>query len=1003
MDLEEAEIEAFVTEVADRLQQYDDALLDFEGHSDDKELLNKIFRVAHTIKGNAGFVGLDNMVDLSHAVESLFAQLRDDLIRLEPGMAGLLLEAGDVLRKILAAFAENDPAATEIPVDALAGRIAAFLAGGESQQKAQAASQAAGEEADETASKETLFRIQIQLKSGTALPGARAYLLRRKIDEFGEIKSESPEVEQYDAADFTGALEFILLTAATQSDLEAGVRSLEIETISIEPAAADSTPAELSADDTVSETLFDVSDATGDSDTSKVAGNPNGASRDGGGASSSMRESLDALRVPVRKIDDLLNLVGELLSANSHYMALASEFRAKHGNRGLFVNFRENSEQLGRISAELQEKVMKVRMIPVGTVFSRFRRLVRDFNANHPEKSVTLNVRGEDTEVDKTQIDMIYDPLLHLVRNSIDHGIESREDRIAAGKSDTGIVSLNSYQAGNHIYIEVEDDGKGLDVERIRNRAIERELIPEAEALKLNDSEVFELIFQPGFSTAEKVTDLSGRGVGMDVVRRNIESINGQVEIQSTQGKGSRFRIQLPLSLAIVTALKVLIHDRLYAIPINAILETIKVDEQLGIREIEHREVVEVREEHVSLVRLAREIGLSEMPTQSADEYSAGMVAAALRPARRVQSRSSKKPVVIVQYRGDRVGLLVDDLIGYEDMVIKSLARNYEEIEGLAGAAILGRGEICLILDAQRLIDSFIGNGGSLVADRAANGKNGDRKNTDATAPSPGPDSGTPASAPSVAQSVAPPAPENKAAVASTPTASAAPTSQPAPGSRTKPAEQEPQRSAAFTMAKADLSIIKAMIREGRAAAIQAVRSVAQSATIDIQFSETRIQSLSRLRAGLTRAFPESGAHAFYVSLAQELQGNMLLLIDERNLVQLAGMMYDPDRFQTAGPETISAIREVTNLMAVSFTNAMSKIAGARILPSAPVHVPEYAQVFDHGLLKHADESHPTLVIETEFKLDGENTLFYFYIMPGSDGFQKLIQLHRKSAGGRQS
>lgn len=961
MDLEDAEIEAFVTEVADRLQQYDDALLDFEAHSENKELLNKIFRIAHTIKGNAGFVGLDNMVQLSHVVENLFAQLRDDQIDLEEGMTGLLLEAGDALRKILDAFAESDPSAKEISVADLASRIEAFLAGGEAVQSGAAAPDEA------SASKsQTLFHIQIQLKSGIALPGARAYLLRRKAAELGEIRRESPAIEDYDAPQFNGALEFYLWTAASEADLREGLRSLDVESMTIDAAPEDRAAAPGGAqgrrpNEDSAETLFVSDDSDDDSGDSGISGTSSGGGDRRESAAASVRESLDALRVPVRKVDDLLNLVGELLSANSHYMALAAEFRTKYGNRGLFVNFRENSEQLGRISAELQEKVMKVRMIPVGTVFSRFRRLVRDFNANHPEKSVTLNIRGEETEVDKTQIDMIYDPLLHLVRNSIDHGIEARETRAAAGKDETGSVNLNSYQAGNHIFIEVEDDGKGLDVEKIRQRAIERELISEEAARDLNDSEVFELIFQPGFSTAETVTDLSGRGVGMDVVRRNIESIHGQVEIHSEAGRGSRFRIQLPLSLAIVTALKVLIHNRLYAIPINSILETIKVDASAGIREIEQREVVEVRDEHVSLVRLAREIGLNEATLN--DETHA-----TLEINRREVRGLEKKPVVIVQYRGDRVGLLVDDLLGYEDMVIKSLARNYEEIEGLAGAAILGRGEICLILDAQRLIDSFLGNGGGLVSSR-------DVKTTPAR---------TQAAESPKLRSAARPA----GAVASAPKAEA---------SSVKPTASQP----AFALGKADLSVIKAMIRDGRAASIQAVRRVSQNPAIDIRFSETRIQSMTRLKSSMQKNFGESGAHAFYVNLEQELEGNMLLIIPEANLIQLAAMMYDPERFRTLGAETVSAIRELTNLMAVSFTNAMSKIAGSRILPTAPVHVPNFAQVFERNLLKEHDDTHATLVIETEFKLENDSTLFYFYIMPGDRGFEKLIQLHRKSGGGR--
>ncbi|MCL2155926.1 MAG: chemotaxis protein CheW, partial [Leptospirales bacterium] len=392
---------------------------------------------------------------------------------------------------------------------------------------------------------------------------------------------------------------------------------------------------------------------------------------------------LKTVKVAVDKLDVLLNNVGELVIANSGFYRIYDDLRRISPLKTLATEFKNRLEQMSRITKYLQEGIMKTRMVPIGQVFTRFNRLVRDLAREHG-KMVDLVIRGEETELDKKVIDVIGEPLLHLIRNAVDHGIESPEERAGLGKPEKATVLLNAYQGGNQIFVEIEDDGKGLNLEAIKAKVLEKQLASPEVLASMDDSAIYNYIFIPGFSTAKKITDISGRGVGMNVVRETVNELNGSVNIETESGTGTKFTLAFPLTLAIMPAIMVAVRREVYAIPLSDVIETIKISNS-DITSIEGHEVINLRGEILSLLRLNEFIGIKS-----------------------ALSVDKKVPVVVVGYGNRKIGLIVDFLEGKMEIVIKSLEQNYTNVEGLAGASILGDGSICLILDIQAMINKVI-------------------------------------------------------------------------------------------------------------------------------------------------------------------------------------------------------------------------------------------------------------------------------------------------------
>ncbi|MFW6325030.1 MAG: chemotaxis protein CheA, partial [Desulfovibrionales bacterium] len=396
------------------------------------------------------------------------------------------------------------------------------------------------------------------------------------------------------------------------------------------------------------------------------------------GRNKSAAKSASTIRVDHAKLDHLMNLIGELIINRNRFTLLARELEGDDGLQEIAQQLTETTYSMARISDDLQDTIMKVRMVPVKTVFSRFPRLVRDLSRKSG-KDVELVTEGEETELDKSVVEEIGDPLVHLIRNSVDHGIENEEQRASAGKVKTGRVWLRASHKGNSVVIEVEDDGKGIDPEKMRKKAVEKGIMTEEDARALDDQQAVELIFAPGFSTSEKITDISGRGVGMDVVRNNIKNLNGGVSVQSVPGQGSKFILSLPLTLAIIDALMVEVSGEIFAIPLDAVSETTKI-ESSRLTEVNNRKAVTLRGDVLGIVELSEILGI-EANANDRDLIS----------------------MVIVSVNERRLGLIVDRLLERQEIVIKSLGEYLGDLHGISGATIMGDGSVILILDPNEI------------------------------------------------------------------------------------------------------------------------------------------------------------------------------------------------------------------------------------------------------------------------------------------------------------
>ena len=515
-----------------------------------------------------------------------------------------------------------------------------------------------------------VFQLKIGIREGTLLKSVRAYMAMKALDELGDVIKTDPLVEDLEKDNFGQEFSVVLVTETAAEKVRETILSIaEIETVLAIPCASTEAGmnrpqvAEKPGVAVMTETATEPTrDAMKDVPKETKATDPAAAKAKGRAL----------LRVDAEKLDSLLNLVGELVINKTRLQQI--------GLSNQLQELSEAIEQMDRVTTDLQGVVMKLRMVPVGQVFNRFPRMVRDLS-HSLGKEINLIIQGEETELDRTVIDEIGDPLVHLLRNSIDHGIEKPADRTAAGKNPVGEIRLIARHEGNHVLLLVSDDGKGLKAEAIKQKALEKGLVSKAELDAMDPSDVMRLIFMSGFSTAETVTDVSGRGVGMDVVRTKIEALGGTLELDSTPGQGTRVRIRLPLTLAIIQALLIQVQAETYAIPLGSIDSTINIV-PADIRTIQQQEVILLRGQIIPLVRLGRRLGVEQ-----SNDFG----------------EEQELYVVIVQSGDNKIGLLVDSLVGQQEIVIKSLGTILTGIKQIAGATILGDGQVVLILDVNAL------------------------------------------------------------------------------------------------------------------------------------------------------------------------------------------------------------------------------------------------------------------------------------------------------------
>ncbi len=681
-------LEIFIEETREHLQGLNQCLLQLEQNPQDTATLNEIFRVAHTLKGMSGTMGFNKMAKLTHDMENVLHALRSNVIQVNPSIIDTLFKCLDALENYLnevvntgsegsneyneiiaelnkiadnKAGAGRGGTADNANIEARDGRVKPGHATSDftlSEYECNVVSRAlkAGKK---------VHKITVVLNKDCVLKAARSFIIFQMIERHSEIIRSEPKVEDIEDEKFDFEFTMVIITDEDEDVFAKQINSVaEVDEVIITPVK----------DRSGSEPDIDKEERT-----DKQADNrPNAGTgeKEGADEQKTAQPSAQAIktgktvRVDIDRLDNLMNLVSELIIIKTRLEGMSRVESSQ--------SYNEVVEYLERVTTSLHDAVMKVRMVPVEMVFNRFPRMIRDISKSL-RKEIILKMSGEETELDRTVIDEIGEPLIHLLRNSADHGIEATEKRRELGKPEAGHISLTAYQDGNSVVIEVEDDGAGIDIEKTRKKAVERGLVNKDVAKTLSQKDVIDFLFKPSFSTAEKVTDLSGRGVGLDVVKTKIETLGGIVEVETEANKGSRFIIRLPLTLAIIQALLVLVGDEKYAIPLGSIREIIKVPPG-EIKMVQKQEVILLRKTVVPIVRIGE---ILEVPESD---------------------KTYKQLTIVIVKKGERLsGFLVDDLVGQQEIVIKSLGKLLSGIKTIAGATILGDGNVALILDVNSL------------------------------------------------------------------------------------------------------------------------------------------------------------------------------------------------------------------------------------------------------------------------------------------------------------
>lgn len=659
-------LDVFLEESKEHLEILNQRLLELEKDSGNINALNEIFRAAHTLKGMSSTMGFDDLADLTHHMENVLSDLKEGILPVNSTVIDTIFKCFDRLQMIIDNIQANGSGETdnsnlinileniktgnfeaaaiiekEIPVPILMP----------TEENSSSQESFAFNEYDITVLKEAvsrdfkIYNIKVAIDQGCLMKSVRAFMVFKAVEEDGEIIKSLPPAQDLDEGKFDNDFEILLISTVAADALEKRLGNIsEINVLYIREINIDvlsTKPVMVNGVNNFSKSLSDTPD------------------------SPRSHKAKQTVRVDIDRLDNLMNLVGELVMHKGRLEQIGFSNKISELN--------ETIEQIDRISTDLQAVVMKVRMVPIEQVFNRFPRMVRDL-ARDLNKEVDFLIEGKETELDRTVIDEIGDPLVHLLRNAIDHGLESSQERLKKGKSQQGTVILRARHEGNNVYIEVEDDGGGIDTDRVMAKAVEKGLLTSREVEQLSREEAIELLFNPGFSTAQNVTDISGRGVGLDVVKTKIESLSGEIFVDSKPGQGTRFRIKLPLTLAIIQALMVSVQDELYAIPLSSVDETTMITAS-DIKMVQNQEVIMLRGSVLPLYRLGN---LLSVPGQS---------------------DSDDMYVVVVRKAERQIGLVVDSLIGQQEIVIKSLGRLLGGIPGLAGAIVAGDGHVRLILD----------------------------------------------------------------------------------------------------------------------------------------------------------------------------------------------------------------------------------------------------------------------------------------------------------------
>lgn len=691
-------IALFLEEAAEQINILEQDILLLE-QSPSADVLNEIFRAAHTLKGSSRAMGFTAMGELTHAMEDVFDALRKGEISVSTSLVNRLFDALDTLKAMRDQIAEGGT--SSIDCDELVQNLREALT--ETTSEAENANAPVSEqppaglvlqeyqrEAALTAVENDLsvYHFTVRLAEDTLMKSVRALMVLQAIDaNGGTVIASHPDEDALDNEEFADSFDLLVATDKPADHLRNVLMGIsEIREVEVSPwqEASSASPTQ-SAPQATQEPEKPVVSPVAEEMEHSTQPVPVSAGEAEKTANRTPAVS-QTVRVDVARLDTLLNLVGELVIDRTRIAQLGREFEARSQHDDLVDSLLEAAGHIGRITDELQEHIMKARMLPIEHVFNRFPRMIRDL-AQKFGKEVRLVMEGQETELDRSVIEIISDPLIHMLRNSVDHGIEPPEVREAAGKPRQGTIRLSARHEENYILIEIEDDGKGMDPAQLREVAVRKGVLTRDAAERLTDREALSLIFAPGFSTAKEVTEVSGRGVGMDIVRNNIQRVGGIVDVESTPGKGSRFSIRLPLTLAIIRALLVRVAGQVYAIPLSSVLETLKIQPDM-VQFIGMRPAIVLRGRTLPLISLKAHF--------YDDDFSAASY------------RGEESMFVVVVGLGERqVGLVVNHLIGEQEIVIKSLSRYLGEISGVSGATILGDGRVALILEVADLFHNL--------------------------------------------------------------------------------------------------------------------------------------------------------------------------------------------------------------------------------------------------------------------------------------------------------
>lgn len=693
-------LEIFIDESEEHLQTLSDCIMVLEKEPDNKDTINEVFRAAHSLKGMAGTMGFKRMQHLTHDMENVFQEVRSDHIKVTSGMIDLLFKCLDALEGYVDNIKSTSDEGTEDNEviikelnDFIAKTEGAEETGNTETSEAKEATpestqeEKAGQEKIELTNDEKkaireaesngqhIYVMTVHIQKDCLLKAARAFLVFKAVEDFGQILVYRPSSQDIEDEKFEFEFSFFLASEESEDKIVAAAKAVsEIEKVDAEEIHLDEyvKEAEAQEEQQAKEATAEQKEAPAEA--------PKAAEKKAPAANAKKQTNAKpvtgrTVRVDIEKLDALMNQVSELIIAKNSLVSISSNESGEYQNQ----SFHEQIEYLERITTNLHESVMKVRMVPIESVVNKFPRMIRDLSRKLGKK-MELYMTGEDTELDRTVVDQIGDPLQHLLRNSADHGLEDNATRVERGKPEVGSIFLKAFQEGNNVIIEVGDDGNGIDVAAVRDKAVERGVITAEQAENMSQKEIINILFLPSFSMAKKITDISGRGVGLDVVKSNIEALGGDVEVRTQLGEGTTFIVRLPLTLAIIQALMVEIRDEKYAIALGSIsnIESIPVNE---IKYVQAQEVIHLRGAVIPLIRLDQVLDMEEK-----------------------QEEPENLTVVIVKKGDSLAGLVVDNLIGQQEIVIKSLGKYINNNKIISGATILGDGEVALILDVNTLM-----------------------------------------------------------------------------------------------------------------------------------------------------------------------------------------------------------------------------------------------------------------------------------------------------------